>query len=221
MRAGLATLDVLEEEDLGDARRRRRRTLARARCARASSRYEMVEEVRGLGQLSGIEFQPPRELALARAVRGVRQHPSRRCSARCSSCASSATTRIFSQICGNDFMVLKASPALNVSDAQIDAVSRRAGGGRRADAPVEPLLERGARHGPPGPACHLSGAWRPSALASVAMRPRLRDRDGGARAARRDGGARAQRGATPRSGAHADRVSARRGRSTRPMARSA
>src|ERR1019366_6201411 len=53
MRAGLATLDVLDHERLGE------RTVAmgeylRGRLREALAGYEMVEEVRGLGLLNGI-----------------------------------------------------------------------------------------------------------------------------------------------------------------------
>ncbi len=117
MRAGLAALDVLEEDDLGtraDALGKRLRTELRARL----SRYSMIKEVRGLGLLSGIEFQPPRELRLRMAFGAFsRIHPAM--------FGQVLVMRLFhdhaiySQICGNNFMVLKASPALNVSDAQV------------------------------------------------------------------------------------------------------
>src|ERR1700686_5444452 len=63
MRAGLATLEVLETESLGrrailmgnELRRRLRETL---------SGYEMVKDIRGIGLLSGIEFQAPSKLTL-------------------------------------------------------------------------------------------------------------------------------------------------------------
>jgi hypothetical protein len=63
LRAGLATLETLEREHLGE------RALAagdylRTRLRETLSGYEMVREVRGLGLLNGIEFQPPRKLAM-------------------------------------------------------------------------------------------------------------------------------------------------------------
>jgi ornithine--oxo-acid transaminase len=119
MRAGLASLDVLEEEDLGTrakAAGKRLRAELRARL----SRYSMVKDVRGVGLLTGIEFQPPRELRLRILFAAfARIHPAM--------FGQVLVMRLFrdqalySQICGNNFMVLKASPALNVSDAQIDA----------------------------------------------------------------------------------------------------
>jgi ornithine--oxo-acid transaminase len=55
MRAGLATLEVLEQENLGE------RALVLGDVLRECLRerlagYEMVREVRGMGMLSGIEF---------------------------------------------------------------------------------------------------------------------------------------------------------------------
>src|SRR5215472_2056805 len=63
MRAGLATLEVLEREELGqraiDAGDYLRRELTDA-----LRDFEMVKEVRGLGLLMGIEFQAPKQLRL-------------------------------------------------------------------------------------------------------------------------------------------------------------
>jgi ornithine--oxo-acid transaminase len=63
MRAALATLDVLENEELG-----RRSTEAgnylRTRLTEALCDFEMVKEVRGMGLLMGIEFQAPKQLRL-------------------------------------------------------------------------------------------------------------------------------------------------------------
>jgi ornithine--oxo-acid transaminase len=59
MRAGLATLDVLEEERLGE-----RATSAGSRLRRALSerlgKYDMISDIRGLGLLNAIECKPPR-----------------------------------------------------------------------------------------------------------------------------------------------------------------
>lgn len=63
MRAGLATLDVLEQENLGE-RALVMGDVLRQRLRERLSSYEMVREVRGMGQISGIEFQAPRQLRL-------------------------------------------------------------------------------------------------------------------------------------------------------------
>jgi ornithine--oxo-acid transaminase len=80
----------------------------------------MVQDVRGLGLLCGIEFQAPRELRLKLPFAAFeRIHPAM--------FGQVLVMRLFrdhgiySQICGNHFRVLKASPALNVAEAQLDA----------------------------------------------------------------------------------------------------
>lgn len=119
MRAGLAALDVLVDEDLG-TRATRVGDALRTRLRTRLARFSMIKDVRGLGLLSGIEFQPPRELRLRipyRTFAGI--HPAM--------FGQVLVMRLFrdhdiySQICGNAFLVLKASPALNVGDAQVDA----------------------------------------------------------------------------------------------------
>jgi ornithine--oxo-acid transaminase len=63
MRAGLATLEVLESEELG-----RRATdsgvYLHEQLTEALRKFEMVKEIRGLGLLMGIEFQAPKQLRL-------------------------------------------------------------------------------------------------------------------------------------------------------------
>jgi ornithine--oxo-acid transaminase len=119
MRAGLATLDVLEREALGQ-RAIARGEYLRQRLREALAGFEMVREVRGEGLLSGIEFQPPRQLRLRVAFEAFRQiHPGL--------FGQVLVMRLFrdrdalTQICGNNFMVLKVAPPLVVSERQIDA----------------------------------------------------------------------------------------------------
>jgi ornithine--oxo-acid transaminase len=118
MRAGLATLDVLEDENLG----LRASTLGgylRQSLTRRLSRYEMVAEVRGLGLLSGIEFRSPRSFWLRASYEALaKAHPVL--------FGQMLVTRLFrhehvlTQICGNEFSVLKVAPPLVASEAQID-----------------------------------------------------------------------------------------------------
>jgi ornithine--oxo-acid transaminase len=117
MRAGLATLDVLEDERLG-ARSTTVGTALQQRLAEALSGYEMVKEVRGRGLLLGIEFVPPRRLALRAPFEAfAKVHPAM--------FGQILVMRLFrgpgflTQICGNDFMVLKVAPPLTVSSQQI------------------------------------------------------------------------------------------------------
>lgn len=117
MRAGLAALEVLEREQLGE------RSLAagdylRTRLREALSGYEMVKDVRGLGLLNGIEFQPPRKLALRVPFQAFGKiHPGM--------FGQVVVMRLFrqgflTQICGNNFMVLKVAPPLVVKEREAD-----------------------------------------------------------------------------------------------------
>ncbi len=118
MRAGLATIEVLERYQLGE-----RATYAgealRQRLRSALYDYELVKEVRGAGLLSGIVFQPPESLKLRVPFEAFRRiHPGM--------FGQVLVMRLFrdhgllTQMCGNNFMVLKVAPPLVVTDEQID-----------------------------------------------------------------------------------------------------
>ncbi|HEY1424302.1 MAG TPA: aspartate aminotransferase family protein [Candidatus Acidoferrum sp.] len=118
MRAGLATLDVLENEKLG-ARALQLGETFRANLRSALAGFEMLKDVRGMGLLSGIEFVPPNKLALRALYEAFHQiHPAM--------FGQIIVMRMFrehgilTQICGNNFMVLKAAPPLMVSSEQLD-----------------------------------------------------------------------------------------------------
>ena len=122
MRAGLATLDVLENEDLG-ARALCLGETFRARLRRALSGFEMVKEVRGMGLLSGIEFSPPKKLAMRALYEAFhRVHPAM--FGQILVMRMFREKRILTQICGNHFMVLKAAPPLIVTAEQLDEFVR-------------------------------------------------------------------------------------------------
>ncbi|MBE3604705.1 aminotransferase class III-fold pyridoxal phosphate-dependent enzyme, partial [bacterium] len=85
--------------------------------------FEMVREVRGAGMLTGIEFQPPRRLRLRVPYEAfMRIHPAM--------FGQVLVMRLYrdhgmlTQICGNNFMVLKVAPPLVVSEAQLDEFIR-------------------------------------------------------------------------------------------------
>jgi ornithine--oxo-acid transaminase len=79
----------------------------------------MVGEVRGLGLLNAIEFKPPRSLKLRLAFAALaRIHPA--VFGQILMMRMFRDHLILSQICGNNFMVLKISPPLMVNDAQLD-----------------------------------------------------------------------------------------------------
>ena len=121
MRAGLATLEVIEEECLAE-RAQRMGSLLREMLRHALSRYEMVQEVRGLGLFCGIEFRAPRQLRLRAAFQAFRAiHPGL--------FGQMVVMHLFqrgvlTQMCGNNFMVLKAAPPLVVEEPQIERFVR-------------------------------------------------------------------------------------------------
>ena len=118
MRAGLVSLDVLEEERLGEratAMGDKLRALLRERL----SDYEMVRDVRGVGMLTGIEFQAPKRLRLRVPFEAfARIHPAM--------FGQVLVMRLFrdkgmlTQICGNNFMVLKVAPPLIVEERHLE-----------------------------------------------------------------------------------------------------
>jgi ornithine--oxo-acid transaminase len=119
MRAGLETLQVLEEERLGD-RANAMGDYLRDRLRQTLSGYEMVKEVRGAGLLNGIEFTAPRKLKLRVPFEAFMK-------IHAGMFGQVVVMRLFrdhgflTQICGNNFMVLKAAPPLVVEEREIDA----------------------------------------------------------------------------------------------------
>lgn len=117
MRAGLATLDVLEEEKLG-RRSEASGELLRNLLRQSLSQYEMVKEIRGAGLLCGIEFQAPEKLSLRLAFESFKRVHS-------AMFGQMLVMRLFrrhgvlTQVCGNNFLVLKAAPPLVVTETQI------------------------------------------------------------------------------------------------------
>jgi ornithine--oxo-acid transaminase len=116
MRAGLATLDVLEDERLGNRATEIGLELQQ-KLTEALSDYEMVKQIRGKGLLLGIEFTAPARLALRVPFEAfARIHPAM--------FGQILVMRLFregnilTQICGNDFMVLKVAPPLVVTSSQ-------------------------------------------------------------------------------------------------------
>jgi ornithine--oxo-acid transaminase len=118
MRAGLATLEVLENERLGQRATKFGQKLRQMMVARLDG-YEMINEIRGIGMLTAIEFRAPKRLRL-RIPFGAfaRIHP-----AMFGQVVVMHLFRdkgILTQICGNNFMVLKISPPLIVTDGQLE-----------------------------------------------------------------------------------------------------
>ncbi len=117
MRVGLATLDVLEAEDL-PSRAEHLGAQLRAQLTQRLSRFEMFSEVRGSGLLNGIVLQPPASIRLRVPFQAFRAiHPGM--------FGQMLAMRLFqhhnilAQICGNNFMVLKVAPPLVITEDQI------------------------------------------------------------------------------------------------------
>lgn len=122
MRAGLATIEVLERERLGE-RAAAAGEYLRERLRHALGNYEMVKEIRGLGLLNGIEFTAPRSLRLRIPFESfARIHPGM--FGQVLVMRLFGTENILTQMCGNHFLVLKAAPPLVVGDQHLDEFVR-------------------------------------------------------------------------------------------------
>ena len=118
MRAGLATIEVLESEKLG-SRAAWLGEYFRERLRQELAPYEIVKEVRGLGLLNGIEFQAPKKLTLRTLYEAFhRIHPAM--FGQVMVMRMFREKNILTQICGNNFMVLKAAPPLTVREEQLE-----------------------------------------------------------------------------------------------------
>ncbi|MGE4159829.1 MAG: aspartate aminotransferase family protein [Planctomycetota bacterium] len=119
MRAALIVLDILEDEGL------MARSLAlgerlREGLGALAARYEMVVGPRGMGLMNGVEFRRPESLRLRfQYDTFARLHPG---------LFGQMLVRtlfrdegILTQMCGNNYSVIKASPPLTSSEAEIDA----------------------------------------------------------------------------------------------------
>ena len=147
MRAGLATLDVLEREELGPrALELGEEFRAKLRCELAG--FDMVNEVRGMGLLNGIEFVPPKKLAFRTLYEAFRKiHPAM--------FGQIVVMRMFrekgllTQICGNNFMVLKAAPPLMVTTEQLDEFAEAIRDVVEMAQTFPSILDRSVGNGPP------------------------------------------------------------------------
>ncbi len=118
MRAGLATMDVLEDGNLGE-RAAHLGAYLRRRPAECLSEYPMIKDIRGLGMMSAVECQPPKKLRFRIPFETFsRIHPAM--FGQVLLMRLFKDHEIYRQICGNNFMVLEVAPALVVTEAQID-----------------------------------------------------------------------------------------------------
>ncbi|MGI9103799.1 MAG: aspartate aminotransferase family protein [Terriglobales bacterium] len=118
MRAGLATLEVLDDEQLA-SRADRMGRYVRERLTEELSGFEMIKQIRGEGLMCGIEFTAPRQVRLRVAFETFRR-------IHAGMFGQMLVMRLFkeknilTQICGNNFMVLKVAPPLVVNEQQLE-----------------------------------------------------------------------------------------------------
>ncbi len=118
MRAGLATLDVLEGEDLG-SRAIYLGDLLRSRLTESLEAYEMFKAAPGLGLLSGIEFRAPSKAMLRLSYEAFRAvHPGM--FGQMLVMRMFRQEKILTQVCGNNFLVLKSAPPLVAEEKHIE-----------------------------------------------------------------------------------------------------
>ncbi len=122
MRAGLTTLEILNDDHLGE------RALSlgggfRAALTEALAPFEMVQAVRGLGLFCGLEFRPPTRAAL-RIPFALFQKAHPALFGQMVVKRLFVHHRILTQICGNDFSVLKVAPPLVVRPSSLDRFVR-------------------------------------------------------------------------------------------------
>jgi ornithine--oxo-acid transaminase len=118
MRVGLAVLDSLEKENAGPRAEEMGQYL-RSQLRSVLKDFEIVDEVRGAGLFSGVAFKAPRKLTLRASYEAFMAiHPAM--------FGQVLVMRLFNdhniltQICGNNFTVLKVAPPLIVTKTQID-----------------------------------------------------------------------------------------------------
>jgi len=118
MAAGLATLHVLENENL-IARARRTGDLLRDRLAALVEDYELLKEVRGRGLMIGIEFGRPKSLGL-RSRWSMLQAARRGLFAQMVVVPLLQRHRILTQVSGDELEVIKLTPPLVIGEREAD-----------------------------------------------------------------------------------------------------
>lgn len=118
MAAGLATLHVLEEENL-TARARSVGGLLQSRLAALVEDYELLYDVRGRGLMIGIEFGRPRSLRL-RGRWTMLQAARRGLFAQMVVVPLMQRHRILTQVSGDELEVIKLTPPLVIGEEDVD-----------------------------------------------------------------------------------------------------
>jgi ornithine--oxo-acid transaminase len=118
MAAGIATLEVLEAEQLVDNAARTGERLLRELSALVP-RYEFLKAVRGKGLMMGIEFGPPQSLKL-KASWNVIEAASKGLFCQLITLPLFKDHKILSQVAGHNSHTIKLIPSLVISDDDCD-----------------------------------------------------------------------------------------------------
>jgi ornithine--oxo-acid transaminase len=120
MAAGLATLAVLDAERLVERAADTGERLL-AGLARLKDRHEMIADVRGKGLVIGIEFRPPKGLAL-KAAWTAAEAAQKGLFAQLVVMALMRDHHILTQVGGPDVNIIKLLPPLVIGDEEVDAI---------------------------------------------------------------------------------------------------
>lgn len=121
MAAGLATMHVLEHEDVVENARVVGEELKR-RLEELVPRYEMVHEVRGRGLMIGIEFGPPQSSLKARAHYRALHLARKGLFTQTVVHALFHRHRVLTQVSGDHIEVIKLIPPLIIGEREVDRV---------------------------------------------------------------------------------------------------
>ena len=118
MAAGIATLNVLEEEKaIENARAKGERLLASFR--KMAEGYELISDVRGKGAMIGIEFGPPKSLML-KATWNLLETANSGLFGQLICIPLFKDHKVLTQVAGHGNPTIKLLPPLNITDADCD-----------------------------------------------------------------------------------------------------
>ena len=120
MAAGLATLHVLDEERLVERAAATGQQLM-AGLSALQERYPIIADVRGKGLMIGIEFRPPRSLAL-RAAWTAAEAAQKGLFSQLVVMALMRDHRILTQVGGPDVNIIKLLPPLIIGDEEVETI---------------------------------------------------------------------------------------------------
>jgi ornithine--oxo-acid transaminase len=120
MAAGIAALDVIEQERLVENAAARGARLMRA-FSGMIERYELVKEVRGRGLMIGVEFGAPRSLKLKASWHAL-ESASKGLFCQLIAIPLFKEHRILVQVAGHGSHTIKLLPPLILSDADCDRI---------------------------------------------------------------------------------------------------